>query len=87
MVEVVNSNKIKVICTGRIPAIQIDGSMDVNVTLNEESKGTRIISSKSSQMNVLFQDSDGELKSQAIPCQFETSLVDGKLVTVPTDLA
>ncbi len=86
VVEIVNTNRVTIYCNGRVPAIQIDGSMDVNVHLSEESKGTKIVSSKSSQMNVHFMGLDKEIVSEAIPAQFESTVVNGKLVTLPAEL-
>ena len=86
MVEIVNSNGVSVKCNGKVPLVQIDGSMDVNVHLSKDSMETKVVSSKSTQMNVHFIGTKGDPVSEPIPAQFQSTVVNGKLVTVATEL-
>ena len=84
--EIINSKKIVVNCTERVPSIQIDGCADVRLFLSEESKAMKIIASKSTEMNIEFPGADKEMVTETIPWQFETTIVNNKLVTKPSEL-
>jgi hypothetical protein len=59
----------------------------VQVFLTEEAAGTtEVVTSKCSALtiNVLFKDVDKDPVEHAVPEQFVSKVVDGKLVTTPT---
>jgi len=89
-VEMVNSNGVKVQIVGSVPTITIDKVDGVQIFLSEASIGTSIISSKSSEMNVLVPGAteDDDMIEIPIPEQFqskynpETKKLDTEQVTL-----
>lgn len=88
-VEVVNCQRIKVQVKGSLPSIALDKTDGAVVYLSHESKGTQIITSKCSELNVSFPSSeaeDADWLEQCIPEQFQSHIIDGKVVTTVSDL-
>ncbi len=84
--EIVNSRKVNIFCNVHVPTVQVDGSNDVNIHLTAESLDTKVVTSKSSQVNIHFPGKDKETTSESIPYQFESHIVDGKLSIKPAEL-
>lgn len=88
--EVVNCQSTKVQVKGRVPAISIDKSGGVQVYLSKNSLETEIITSTSSEMNVIIppknpEDQMADPIELPIPEQFKTTVKNFKLVTDSVD--
>ena len=57
------------------------------VYLSPTSLGVEIISAKSTEMNILLPGEGGEFAEHALPEQFKTLIVNGRLVTTCTEKA
>lgn len=88
--EVVNSKSLQLQATKRVPSVAIDKTDGCMVYLGYESRDARIVTSKSSEMNVSFpltDAEDSEWVEQPIPEQFVTLIGDSnKLSTEVSDL-
>jgi len=81
--EIVNCRSVEVQVTGRVPSIAIDKTGGCQVYLGKDSLHTEIVTSKSSEMNVLIpsSDPDQDMVEMAIPEQYKTTVLGGKLNT------
>jgi len=78
-VEFVNCISCEVQCLNKCPSFAVDKCSGVQLYLSKESIDSEIVTSKSSEMNVVLPADEGiEL---AIPEQFKTKVVNGKLIT------
>ncbi|CAH2050541.1 unnamed protein product, partial [Iphiclides podalirius] len=59
---------------GKVPTISIDKTDGCQIYLSPESLDVEIVSSKSSEMNVLVPKSNGDYSEYPIPEQFKTVL-------------
>jgi len=85
-VELVNSGSVDIQVTGKVPSFAIDKCSGVQLILSKECLNTEIVSSKSDAMNVQFPVAGQlDLVEMAIPEQFKTTIVNGKLSTASTD--
>lgn len=82
--EIINSSRIHVYCGDRVPTIQVDGCEGVQIHLKEASTSAKIVTCKSTEVNVEFPNETGE--TCLIPSQFESTIEKGKLITKPTEL-
>lgn len=89
-VEVVNSKKMKIQVQKSLPSVAIDKTDGILVGLSWASRGARLVTAKSSEMNVTFPVSeaeDADWVEQPIPEQFVTTITgDGKLTTGISEL-
>lgn len=69
-VEVVNSQRIQIHCTENVPSVAIDKTDGIVVHVPSTSLDVTITASKSSEMNLSFPGSDGELIERPIPEQY-----------------
>ena len=69
---------------GSVPTIAVDKTDGCQMFLSADSLGINIISSKSSEMNVMIPKED-EFVEVPVPEQFRTTVTGLKLDTVPTD--
>ena len=82
VVELVNCNNVEIQCTGRVPAFAVDKCSSIQIILSKDCLDAEIVTSKSDQVNVLIPGGpDGDLIEMAVPEQYKTTIVDGKLVT------
>jgi len=81
--EAVNCRSIEVQVTGRVPSIAIDKTSGCQIYLGKSALDTEIVTSKSSEMNVLIpsSDPDQDMIEMAIPEQYKTMVKNNKLVT------
>lgn len=63
---------------GKVPTISIDKTDGCQIYLSNESLDVEIISSKSSEMNVLIPKGDGDYTEIPIPEQFRTKVTGNK---------
>uniref|UniRef100_A0A8C1EJQ5 Adenylyl cyclase-associated protein n=2 Tax=Cyprinus carpio TaxID=7962 RepID=A0A8C1EJQ5_CYPCA len=87
IVEVINCKDVKVQVMGKIPTISINKTDGCHVYLSKDSLSCEIISAKSSEMNVLVPNKDGEYTEIPVPEQFKTVWDGNKLVTTATEIA
>ena len=83
-VELVNCQSVQVQIMGSSPTIAVDKTDGCQMFLSNDSLGINIISSKSSEMNVLI-PKDDEFVEIPVPEQFRTTVSGMKLETVPTE--
>jgi len=85
--EVVNSTGVEIQCTGRVPSMAVDKCTGVQLFLSKEGLETELVTSKSDSVNVLIPDPAGGLDpvEMAVPEQFKTVVVNGKLVTASVE--
>jgi len=79
--DIVNCKSVQAQTLGVLPTVNIDKTDGAQIFLSKESIGAEIISAKSSEMNVLIPKDDGEMTELALPEQYKTKIVNGKLVT------
>jgi adenylyl cyclase-associated protein len=83
-IDVVNCKSCQLQITGRAPTVVIDKTDGLQLYLSKESMDIEILTAKSSEMNVVFEDTKvvgGEMIEKAIQEQFKTRIVDGNVVT------
>jgi len=81
VVEIVNCNGLEIQCQGKVPAFAIDKCSSIQVILSKDCLDAEIVTSKSDQVNILIPDGENDLIEMAVPEQYKTTIVDGKLVT------
>ena len=69
-VEVVNSQRVHVTCREFVPSVAIDNTDGIVVFLPRSSLTTEIVASKSSEMNLQWNDENDELVERPIPEQY-----------------
>lgn len=85
-IEFVNCQSVQMQVLGRVPTISIDKTDGCQMYLSKDSLDVEIVSSKSSEMNVLIPGPTGEYSEQPIPEQYKTTISGGKtLVTCPVE--
>jgi len=84
-VELVNGRKLGVEVTGTAPTVAVDGCRGVTLFLTPAAAaGTDVTTAQSSEVNiVLAAGGDADPVELAVPEQFVSRLVGGKLVTTP----
>jgi len=68
--EVVNCQRMNIICLDTVSAVAIDKTDGIVVTLPRSSLTTEIVASKSSEMNVSWPDENGDMIERPIPEQY-----------------
>jgi len=81
--EIVNCRSVEVQATSKVPSIAVDKTSGCQIYLGKEALETEIITSKSSEMNVLIpsQSEDQDMVEMPIPEQYKTTVKGGKLRT------
>ncbi|XP_040044943.2 adenylyl cyclase-associated protein 1 [Gasterosteus aculeatus] len=87
IVEIINCRDIKIQVMGKVPTISINKTDGCHVYLSKDSLSCEIVSAKSSEMNVLVPNKDGEFTELPVPEQFKTVWDGQKLVTTSTEIA
>ena len=83
-VEIVNSDSIKVQCTGKAPSVTIAGCQSVTYFMSKESvENAMVITSKSAAINLVrpHPDDEDDIVETPIPEQFCTTFKEGAFVT------
>jgi adenylyl cyclase-associated protein len=81
-VEVVNCTSLEVQILGKVPNVAIDKTSGVQLYLSKDCLDAEIVTSKSSEMNVLLpSEGDQDIVELPVPEQFKTFVRSGKLVT------
>jgi adenylyl cyclase-associated protein len=68
--EVVNSQRMNITCRETVNAVAIDKTDGIVVTLPATSLDTKIVASKSSEMNLSWPDANGDMIERPIPEQY-----------------
>jgi len=84
-VEFVNCRDCQMQVMGTVPTITIDKVDGLQMFLNKESLKTEIVSAKSSALNVMVPNADGEYSEWPIPEQFKTTIGPKGLTTSATE--
>ena len=88
--EVVNCERMRVQCRSMVPSVSVDKTDGCVIYLSYEGRSAQIVTSKSSELNVSFPESDAEdadWPEKPIPEQFVTRVQeDGTLSTTVSDL-
>ncbi|XP_060535053.1 adenylyl cyclase-associated protein 2-like [Cylas formicarius] len=82
--EFINCQSVEMQVLGKVPTISIDKTDGCQVYLSDDSLDVVIVSSKSSEMNVLVPKKDGDYTEHAVPEQFRTTITAGK--TLQTEI-
>ncbi|KFD55265.1 hypothetical protein M514_03906 [Trichuris suis] len=86
-VDVINCEKVEVQTLGTLPTITIQKTDGCLLYLSRSALDCEVVSSRSSEMNVLIPDEDGEFQEYSIPEQFKTFWNGKQLESKPTDSA
>uniref|UniRef100_A0A8D9A3M3 Adenylyl cyclase-associated protein 1 n=1 Tax=Cacopsylla melanoneura TaxID=428564 RepID=A0A8D9A3M3_9HEMI len=81
-IEFVNCQSVQMQVLGKVPTISIDKTDGCQMYLSPESLEVEIVSSKSSEMNVLIPKGNGDYTEHPIPEQFKTTVAKGGLKTI-----
>ncbi|XP_008200251.1 adenylyl cyclase-associated protein 1 isoform X1 [Tribolium castaneum] len=76
--EFINCQSVQMQVLGKVPTISIDKTDGCQMYLSPESLDVEIVSSKSSEMNVLVPKGNGDYTEYPIPEQYKTTVVPGK---------
>ncbi|XP_030829718.1 adenylyl cyclase-associated protein 1 [Strongylocentrotus purpuratus] len=82
--DIVNCQSIKLQILGQAHIVNIDKTDGCMVYLSENCKGAEIISAKSSEMNVLVPNAEGEFTEFALPEQYRSVYSEEKKTMVTT---
>jgi len=86
-VDIVNAKSVQLQIREKAPTVSVDKTDGCQLYLSKEcGEVVEIFSSKSSEMNVMF-EKDDDWTEIPIPEQFKTKLVNGELVTNPVEHA
>nr|CAI5849151.1 unnamed protein product [Callosobruchus analis] len=77
-IEFINCQSVQMQVIGKVPTISIDKTDGCQVYLSQESLDVEIVSSKSSEMNVLIPKGNGDYTEIPIPEQFKTTITPNK---------
>ncbi|XP_060536871.1 adenylyl cyclase-associated protein 1-like [Cylas formicarius] len=77
-VEFINCQSVQMQMFGKVPTISIDKTDGCQVYLSAESLDVEIVSSKSSEMNVLVPKGNGDYVELPVPEQFKTTILPNK---------
>lgn len=81
--EVVNCNSVEAQSQGSAPTISVDNTSGCQLYLSKESLKASITTAKSSEINVLVLNDDGDWGEHALPQQYIHEFIDGQFVTNP----
>ena len=85
--EIINCQSVKVQSLGTMPTLAIQKTDGCQVYLSKDSTQAEIVTSKSSEMNILVPSGDdGDFKEFAVPEQYKTTVCGDGLSTVVVDV-
>ncbi|KAI8802268.1 adenylate cyclase associated N terminal-domain-containing protein [Cladochytrium replicatum] len=85
-VDAINCKSVQVQITGKAPTVNIDKTDGLQLFLSQQCLDIDIMTAKSSEMNVLFQETaGGDFVEKPVVEQFRTKIVNGNLVTNPVE--
>ncbi|XP_001947404.1 adenylyl cyclase-associated protein 1 [Acyrthosiphon pisum] len=80
--EFINCQSVQMQVLGKVPTITIDKTDGCQMYLSKDSLTTEIVTSKSSELNVMVPKADGDYSEYPIPEQFKTTIGPKGLNTV-----
>ncbi|XP_015119193.1 adenylyl cyclase-associated protein 1 [Diachasma alloeum] len=84
-IEFVNCQSVQMQVLGKVPTISIDKTDGCQMYLSPESLNVELISSKSSEMNVMVPKGNGDYVEYPVPEQFKTTVSPKGLNTIAVD--
>lgn len=86
-IDVINCQSCQVQVLQTTPTVVIDKTDGLQLYLSSECLGVEILTAKSCQVNILLPPAkeEDDFVERAIPEQFKTTIVGGKVVTVPME--
>ncbi|XP_033331810.1 adenylyl cyclase-associated protein 1 isoform X1 [Megalopta genalis] len=84
-IEFVNCQSVQMQVLGKVPTISIDKTDGCQMYLSSESMDVELISSKSSEMNVMVPKGNGDYVEYPVPEQFKTTVSPKGLSTIAVD--
>ncbi|XP_044020221.1 adenylyl cyclase-associated protein 1 isoform X1 [Aphidius gifuensis] len=84
-IEFVNCQSVQMQVLGKVPTISIDKTDGCQMYLNSDSLNVEVISSKSSEMNVMVPKGNGDYTEYPVPEQFKTTVNPKGLTTICVD--
>lgn len=72
--EFINCQSVQMQVLGKVPTITIDKTDGCQMYLSKDSLSTEIVTSKSSELNVMIPKEDGDYSEHPIPEQFKTTV-------------
>ncbi|KAL0268946.1 UNVERIFIED_CONTAM: hypothetical protein PYX00_010716 [Menopon gallinae] len=84
-IEFVNCQSVQMQVLGKVPTISVDKTDGCQMYLSKDSLDTEIISSKSSEMNVLVPKGNEDFAEFPVPEQFKTTISQKGLTTVAVE--
>lgn len=86
-IEFVNCRDCQTQVMGTVPTITIDKTDGVQMFLSKDSLKVEIVSAKSSALNVMVPQANGDYAEWAVPEQFKTTIGPSGLITNATEIA
>jgi adenylyl cyclase-associated protein len=80
-IDTVNSQRVQIQITGKCPTAVVDKTDGYQLYLSKECEDLQFLSAKSSEMNLLVLNAQGEYVELPVSEQFKTLVKGGKLVT------
>lgn len=77
-VEFINCQSVQMQVFGKVPTISIDKTDGCQVYLSSESLDVEVVTSKSSEMNILIPKGDGDYTECPVPEQYKTTILPNK---------
>ncbi|KAF5283355.1 hypothetical protein FQA39_LY04731 [Lamprigera yunnana] len=84
-IEFINCQSVQMQVFGKVPTVSIDKTDGCQVYLSVESMGVEIISSKSSEMNILVPKGTGDYTEYPVPEQYKTTISNKGLNTIAVE--
>lgn len=84
-IEFINCQSVQMQVLGKVPTVSIDKTDGCQVYLSAGSKDVEIISSKSSEMNILVPNSNGDYSEHPVPEQYKTIVNEIGLLTTAVE--
>lgn len=84
-IEFVNCQSVQMQVLGKVPTISIDKTDGCQMFLSPESLNVELITSKSSEMNVMIPKANGDYSEYPVPEQFKTTVSNNGLHTTAVD--
>lgn len=77
-IEFINCQSVQMQVFGKVPTVSIDKTDGCQVYLSPDALDVEIVSSKSSEMNILVPQPNGDYVEYPVPEQYKTTVVPGK---------
>ncbi|XP_065843648.1 adenylyl cyclase-associated protein 1-like [Oscarella lobularis] len=86
-IDIINSQRIQAQIMESVPTVNIDKTDGCQVYLSKECRSADIVMAKSSEMNVMIPQDDGDFTEVPLPEQYKSKWNGKTMVTEPTDIA